>query len=271
MMQDFRPTLIILILLLFSGQGMALDVATGFSAQAIQKAPMRKDYRAMMYVSNDAVRTESFINSIPVVEIVNSHKNYRVLLVPKEKIYLQQLNNPHLKNAGLEKSTEMKPCARLMNTSCIKLAIETINDRKTEKWQFTVKKNGKSYNSLHWIDAEYRMPVREFFHNGTVMELIMLGEEMLYGRKTEKWTMLITHPDGQKISVTQWYDPELKITTREEMPGGFVRELVHIKTGKQDKNLFDIPAGYTQVDKLPDYLNRSQGYDHATSSRINDE
>lgn len=262
-MLNVRHALLVLMSLSFSGQGMAMGVATGFSAEAIQKAPMRKDYRAMMFVSKDAVRTESFINNVPVVEIMNSGKNFRVLLVAKDKIYMQQIKSVRTGNKGLEKSEVMNPCEGLMNTSCRKIATETVNNRETEKWQFTVTRNGQDYNSLHWIDVQYQMPIREFLHNGTVMELTMSGPETLHGRKTEKWSMLITHADGQTISVIQWYDLELKIMTREEMPGGFVRELVNIKTGKQDKDLFEIPAGYTQVEKLPDYLNMSPGYGQA--------
>ena len=43
-------------------------------------------------------------------------------------------------------------------------------------------------------------------------------------------------------TATQWYDPELKIAIREELPGGYIRELRDIKTGKQEKDLFEIPS-----------------------------
>jgi len=248
-----------LIFLLVAGEAVAVGVATEFSAEAVQQAPMRKEYRAKMYVSNDAVRTESLINNIPVVEIVNTKLKTRVLLIEKEKVYLQQYNNPRLKKMVSKKTKPMIPCAGMENTTCKKLTTEKINNRDTEKWQFTLVENGKNYNSLHWIDVQFRMPVREFFHNGTVMELTMLGAETLGGRLTEKWFMLLTHADGRKVSVTQWYDPELKITTREEMSGGYVRELRSIKVEKQRTVLFELPKGYTKIERLPHYLTPQPG------------
>ena len=254
-----KLTMSMLMCLLVTGEAMAVGVATEFSAEAIQLAPMRKEYRAKMYVSNDAVRTESLINNIPVVEIVNTKLNIRLLLVEKEKIYLQQQNDARMKNMVARKTKPMIPCAGMENTTCKKLTTEKIHNRETEKWQFTLADNGKTYNSLHWIDVQYRMPVREFYHNGTVMELTMLGAEPLNGRTTEKWFMLITHADGRKVSVTQWYDPELKITTREEMSGGYVRELKNIKVAKQNDDLFDLPEGYTKIEQLPHYLTLKPG------------
>jgi hypothetical protein len=207
-----------------------------------------------MYVSKDAVRTESTINGIAVVEIMNSKQQTRVLLVAKKKIYLQQQRKVDANNATASKQKTENPCAGLPDTTCKKLGNETINNRKTEKWEFTLVRNGQSYRSLHWIDVKHRMPIREFFPDGTVMELTMQGTETIHGRKTEKWAMQMTRTDAEKMTSTQWYDPELKIAIREELQGGFIRELRDIKVGKQDKKLFEIPAGYTRVEKLPPYL-----------------
>ncbi len=249
-----QQTLLMLMILIIAGNGVAIGSVIGFSADAVQVSPMKKEYQAKMYVSNDAVRTESRINGVSVAEIVSTKLNSRILLIEKEKKYVQQNSNARLQNMLANKTTPMVPCAGLKNTTCQKLSTVKINNRKTEKWQFTLKKNGQIFNSLHWIDEEYRMPVREFFHNGTVMELTMQGAETLYGRATVKWLMLITYTDGREISATQWYDPELNMITREEMAGGYVRELRNIKIGKQDKSLFELPDGYTKTEKLPAYL-----------------
>ena len=49
----------------------------------------------------------------------------------------------------------------------------------------------------------------------------------------------------------QWYDKQLKMVIREELPGGYVRELRNIKLAKQPKELFSIPAGYQRRDEPP--------------------
>lgn len=232
----------------------AFEVAVEFSAKAIQTIPARPKYQAQMYVSKHAVRTDSVLNNIPVIEIVNSKKQTRSLLVPKDKIYMQQKSDKPSVAGMTGKSASKNPCKGLENTTCKKLSDEKINDQQTEKWEFVVKRNGQSYRSLHWIDVKRRMPVREFFPDGTVTELLFQGKEKMNGRQTEKWIMQMTRVDGHQMKSTQWYDPQLKIAIREEMEGGFVRELLDIKTGKQDKKLFAIPAGYKKVEQLPDYL-----------------
>jgi hypothetical protein len=70
--------------------------------------------------------------------------------------------------------------------------------------------------------------------------------------------MLMTRANGEQMTSTQWYDPQLKIAIREELQGGFIRELRDIKIGKQDKKLFEIPTGYKQVEQLPAYLRPPQ-------------
>lgn len=243
-----------LICLLLAGISLAFEVAVEFSAKATQTIPTRPQYEAQMYVSKDAVRTDSVINKVPVIEIVDSKARTRSLLVPKEKIYIQQKADKKV-TAGFSSTSKSKnPCQGMADTTCKKLGKEKINDRQTEKWEFIVKRNGQSYRSLHWIDVKRRMPIREFFPDGTVTELAYQGKEKMNGRQTEKWIMNMTRTDGHTMQSTQWYDPELKMSIREEMQGGFIRELTDIKTGKQNKKLFNIPAGYKKVEQLPAYL-----------------
>jgi len=243
-----------LVCLLSVNISFAFDVVVEFSAEAVQSMPTRPDYRARMYVSKKSVRTDSIINKTPVIEIVNTKKGIKWLLIPKEKVYVQYIREHPPESTGSVQSDNETPCARLVDTTCKMLSMEMINKRPTEKWEFVQKKNGQIYQSLHWIDKQRRMPVREYLPDGTVTEVLLHGIEKVDGRNTEKWVMQVTHANGQTMASTQWYDPELKISIREEMPGGYVRELREIKTGKQDKNLFEIPEGYKKTEKLPAYL-----------------
>jgi len=241
--------------LLVTGLVNAIEVVpVEFSADAVQQVPSRPEYKARMYVSKTAVRTESTMNNVPVVEITKVKEQTRLMLVPGEKIYLLQKGNKQ-DPAWIEQKTDTKkPCKDMPDTTCKLLGEEKINDRQTQKWEFAVNRNGQSYRSLLWIDNERRMPIREFFPDGTVTELKMLGKENMNGRQTEKWSATITRTDGYQMVSHQWYDPELKISIREEMQGGFVRELRNIKTGKQDTKLFEVPAGFRKVDQMPAHL-----------------
>ena len=50
------------------------------------------------------------------------------------------------------------------------------------------------------------------------------------------------------MQTTQWYDRELQIAMREELPGGYFRELRNIRIGPQSDALFRVPAGYRLVE-----------------------
>ena len=74
-----------------------------------------------------------------------------------------------------------------------------------------------------------------------------MGDETLHGRATERWEMKTTPPDGESKQSTQWYDPELQIAIREELSGGYFRELRDIRVARQPDHLFTVPANYQRV------------------------
>ena len=244
--------------LLIASTSLASDVVVEFSATAVQKAPDRPEYLAQMYIGDNIVRKDSVQNNIQTIEIIKSKELTRLFLIPKEKIYLQHKGSNPEAQVTPEKSASIKPCEGLINTTCELLGKEEINGRMAEKWEYAEVQDSQVYSSLHWVDVKHRMFVREFYPDGTVTELLPLGTEKMNGRNTEKWLWQITGPDAQTRSSTQWYDPELKITIREEIQGGFIRELRNIKVGKQDKKLFEIPNGYKQVEDLQSYLQPQQ-------------
>jgi len=248
----------ILFNLIIASNAFANEIAVEFSATAIQKAPDRPDYQRKMYIAKNKVRTESVFNNVQLIEIVKIKKQERLLLLPELKVYMQQQNNNPAKQVVADSNKDVKPCEGLANTSCVLLVKEMINERPTEKWEFTIKQNGQEIRSLYWIDVEHRMVVREFKPDGTVMELIPKGIEILDGRSSEKWLWQLLASDGQTRTSTQWYDPELKMTIREEIEGGYIRELRDIKIGKQKSELFEIPPGYKRVDDIQQYMMTQQ-------------
>lgn len=243
----------VLFSLLTAETSEAFDVAIEFSATAVQIAPGQPEHQKQMYIGKDYVRTDSMFNNTTLIEIFDRKKQLRYFLIPEEKIYLQQENPGPVMPELSEEVASTKPCAGMKDTSCEMLGTEMINNRKTEKWEFTVKQGSNMQLSLHWIDVEHRMLVREFMPDGTLTELLPLGPERINGRPTEKWLWRSINPDGQIETATQWYDLELEIAIREEIPGGYIRELRDIRIGMQEDVLFEIPDEYTQVDKLQDY------------------
>ena len=245
---------IVVVLSLMSTEvSFAFEVAVEFSATAVQIAPGQPENQRKMYVGKDIVRTDSVFNNNTLIEIVNSKEQVRLFLVPGEKIYLRQKGPVPVIPAVSGMSVSTSPCAGMRDTNCEMLGKEMINNRQTEKWEFAENQGGQMHLSLHWIDVERRMVVREFMPDGTLTELLPLENELMDGRQTEKWLWRSLTPDGKMETAAQWYDPELKMTIREELPGGYIRELRDIKTGAQEKELFEIPDGYIQVESLQNY------------------
>ena len=224
----------------------AVGVTVEFSAEAVQIMPMQPPMTVKMFVSKKAVRSESELNGQQRVEIFYPDEQRRVLLLSSQKRYLEQQGPKQVKKAKSTK--EFNPCAELPSAQCKLLGKETINGRKTEKWEITKQLNGQQQRSLHWIDSQRHMAIRELFADGTVSELNFLGKEKINNRQAEKWQMQITSPDGRRMQSQQWYDPELKMAIREELPGGYLRELRNIKIGQQVKSLFVIPNDFQKAE-----------------------
>jgi len=245
--------IVVVFSLLIAEISLAFEVAVEFSATAVQIAPGQPENQKRMYVGKDIVRTDSIFNNNTLIEIVNSKEQLRLFLIPAERIFLQQKSPGPVRQTVSRELASKSPCAGIRNTSCEMLAKEMINNRQTEKWEFAENQGDQMHLSLHWIDVERHIVVREFLPDGTLTELVPLENELIDGRHTEKWLWRSLTPDGKMETATQWYDPELKMAIREELPGGYIRELRDIKTGTQDKELFEIPDGYKQVESLQNY------------------
>ncbi|MCW9012785.1 MAG: DUF4412 domain-containing protein [Gammaproteobacteria bacterium] len=240
--------LLLSFLLILSNQARTASMAVEFSAEAVMKSPQHADSVSRMYVSKNAVRTEITAENQNFIEIIFPDEGRAIMLNPQLKAYREVSVDKNLKN---KTSTNNSPCEQIPDAQCEKLGQENINGRSTEKWQVITTNQGKKQRTLHWIDTERKLALREFFPDGSVSELSMLGKEIMNGRKTEKWQRLLSRPDGSKMVSYQWYDPELEIAIREELPGGYVRELRNIKIARQKSSLFKIPDEFKKVENAP--------------------
>ncbi|MDZ7752193.1 MAG: hypothetical protein U5S82_11125 [Gammaproteobacteria bacterium] len=82
------------------------------------------------------------------------------------------------------------------------------------------------------------------------LQCTRLGVEKINGREAEKWRFVAPGQgrSQQAVEWTEWFDKELRIPIRGEGPSGMVRELNAIEVGPQPADLFEIPAGYEQIE-----------------------
>lgn len=217
----------------------------GFSADAIQIAPGRVPINSKMFVSKSAVRTEMTKQGRFIVDIAYPEEGRRLMIFPQQRKYMEK------KGLAISPSWSGKaaktPCEGMPGSNCQKVGLEKLNNINVEKWQVKRSVNGKALRSLHWIDVDRRLAIKEMMPDGSVSELIMLGKGKLDGRNVEHWESRYSHPSGHNRISKQWYDLELKIVIREEQGNGFIRELRNIKIGKQDRSLFMLPSGYQKI------------------------
>jgi len=218
-----------------------------FSATAVQITPQGVT-QTRISISQDAIRNEYEQNGHKFIEIIHPNENKRMMLFPEQKVFIEQYAAAFPDNRITGNDS---PCNKLSGTLCRKLADEVVNGIETEKWEFSRVEKGRPIHTLHWIDRQRELPIREFFADGSAIEMFFLADEDVNKRKAEKWRMQIMAANGQRTQFLQWYDRELKLVIREEHPDGYVRELRDVKVGKHKKSLFQIPKGYQRQAQPP--------------------
>lgn len=248
-MDAFKKYILMGCAILISGHAYAETKVIEFSADAIISIPQKPVKQTKLFVSKQAVRSETMVNGQPIVEIVYPKEGRAILINEPVKSYKEHIfNNPKMnKKSG-------NPCDQILNSVCEKLGTEVIDGIKTEKWQIISNTNGRKLRTLHWIDVKRKLGIREFFPDGSVAELKMVKKEKIDDRNTEKWQRTLSRPDGSKTSSFQWYDTGLGIAIKEELPGGYIRELKNIKVVKQPASLFNVPADYMKIHAQPNAM-----------------
>lgn len=224
-----------------------------FSADTLSRGPKGQETTGKMYVGDTRMRVEMSQQGRQMVRITDQDKGMEWLLFPDRKAYLERAIPHGSQDSGgtAKPSADANPCEGISGLSCRKVGQEEVSGRPAVKWEMTMTRDGQTSTGVQWIDVERGLPLKYEMPNGQSMELKMVGKETMGGRAVEKWEMTTTAPNQQPVQTFQWYDPELKLSVREEFPGGFVRELDNIKVGKQDDALFQIPADYTKMEAPP--------------------
>ncbi|NEX20604.1 hypothetical protein G3480_09835 [Thiorhodococcus mannitoliphagus] len=224
-----------------------------FSADMVSRGPDGESTTGKMFVGDDRMRVEMSQQGLEMVRITDQEKGMEWILFPEQKGYMERPIPADSKTEApmSPPSAETSPCEGVPGLTCRKVGQEEVAGRPAIKWEMVVERDGQSATGVQWIDVERGLPLKYQMPNGQAMELAMLGSETIGGRSVEKWQMTTTVPDKQPVQTFQWYDPELKLSVREEFPGGFVRELDNIQIGSQPDGLFQVPADYTKMEQPP--------------------
>ncbi|RDH83738.1 MAG: hypothetical protein DIZ80_06250 [endosymbiont of Galathealinum brachiosum] len=243
----FKSLILSVVLTVLTVNSFASIADKEFSADAVVTIPGQPSTTSKLFVSKNVVRTEIQTRDGIIIDIVYPFEGKLVKLNTKHQQYIEM----QIEKQNPDQITN--PCNRIKTAKCTLLGKELIEGRETQKWQIVAVKQGKNVRTLHWVDAKRQLAIREFFNDGSMAEMKLETKETINGRNTERWVRTISRPDGSTVSSYQWYDPQLEISIKEELPGGYVRELKNIKVGIQKKTIFNVPDNYKMMrpEQLP--------------------
>ena len=251
-----RTLLVISITFLMFSVSQASEINKEFSADAVMTIPDQPQTISKLFIGKDSVRTEVTTQNGVIIDIVFPEEGRLIKLNKSLKKYIEVPIEKKESNTN----NKNNPCNRVKNATCTHMGNETINGQETQKWQIVSILDGKTVRTLHWVDIKRQLAVREFFSDGSMAEMMLQQLETINNRETEKWVRTLSRRDGSSVSSYQWYDPILEISIREELPGGYIRELKNIKIGSQKTSLFDIPDDYTIVKQSTQRVTPTKGY-----------
>jgi len=137
-----------------------------FSGQAVQSASGDRVRTAKLFVGDNKVRVEYRKGGLDIVEIYDMENQCVFFMIPAQKIYMQRDIPPGQVPNPILPSRENDPCSVMPEGECRKLASETLYGRPVSKWEVTIERKGKILHSLHWIDDDRLMSLRDVWPDG---------------------------------------------------------------------------------------------------------
>jgi hypothetical protein len=208
---------------------------------------------ARLFWLDGRARFEYLDQGVQMAQIFDSKKNRVIWLDTEKKVYIQRdtAETPPMQRQLTVKSAGQKPlnpCDAFKQAQCVRLKNAMINHRDTDKWLITFEVDGRDEHLFQWIDKQYRIPLREENPDGSILDVSVIDDIEVEGRKAYKLEMLSIAPDGNRTTRIQWYDSELNVVIRQQDDDGTVKELRNIKLEAVNEDKFAIPEGYEALD-----------------------
>ena len=235
------------VLCLSLGTAVTASPATvQFSADTYQKGP-QGELSGKIFVGDGVVRTDMAQGGQSFVQIVDTARQTTWIIYPDQKSYSQLSGGGPAATNVDAKPGDRNPCQGMEGAKCSRLGEELVNGRSAVKWLVEFSWQGKSYTGTQWIDKERGLALKSDSGSGQISEQRLIGMEQVGGRQTEKWQTTVVRSNQPAQESYRWFDPELNLAIREEVPGKYLQEMRNIRVGPQDPSLFQVPAGYKQV------------------------
>lgn len=218
-------------------------MAGNYSAETLRAAPGVPPQSGKIYVSEQAIRTDSDIGGRKLIEIISHADGVMRTIMPDDGIYMERkLEASQLPPVDPPEA----PCKPAPQLTCAKVGDTEINGMKAERWDITPA--GAPAAKRVWWDASRKLPLREEYVDGRVMQATLRSKETYEGSPVESWEFAYMAPDGTYTRTVSLYSAELGIPVRTQQQNGFLVQLTKIKTGAPDAALFEVPDGLRKIE-----------------------
>jgi len=234
-------TLVITVLaLVLNGAAFA---QTAYSATAVHAFPDQPETFGTVVKSGQNMRLEFEEQGRQVIQILLPAVGAMYVLDPKLQTYIEILGPAvPVADVGGYKS----PCpSQKPAPTCQHVGDDTMSGIKVERWVIASGQKDKPLVLL-WNSAR-RRALQQNFPDGSVMSMAFTAMEEINGRKAEHWTIKLTTPGQEAKSGDWWFDPELRVVIKENLPSGETRRLENIVVGPVNPTLFQLPQGWRKV------------------------
>lgn len=223
---------------------VAQNSIPAYSADAVYRAADGAESTGRVIKSGPDMRLEFTEAGRPVVQIIRRAEGRMYVLDPATRSYftVQGEPDPEAGSAAYE-----APCdANAAAMTCRFLGNEVTSGITAEVWEIGEPNDPAKVSRILWDGARHRA-LRQEYPDGTVMALTFQAMVQIEGRNVEHWALTVTVPGRAPMSGAWYFDPELRVEVREELPTGEARSLRHIVVGPVDPTAFQVPAGWSEV------------------------
>ena len=218
-----------------------------FSATAVQILPDGTEQLGRIMKSGTNMRIEMQAGGGTSIQILRGAEGLAYLVDPQTRTYAV-IRDPSVAHAVAGASDPCPSPAEMQSAqmTCEQVGQGNVSGIVTQTWEL---KSPQIQGAMRaeW-DTGRRRALREEWPDGTTMTLTFQAMQEVGGRPTEYWQTALKRPDQPAVIGGWWFDPELLLVVREEVPGGITRVLKDIRVGPIDPAAFEPPQGYRQVE-----------------------
>lgn len=220
------------------------DASRTYSATAIHSIPGQPETSGTVIKSGENMRLEFDQNGQHIIQILLPQQGVMYILEPQSQSYQELRGQAVPATAGAANAV---PCTARSNLAvCEQVGSDIVSGIRVERWVLASQPQTQPLTIL-W-DPTRRQALRQDFPDGSSTAMRFLSMETLNDRPVEHWAIETRATGREPLTGGWWFDPELRVVVREELPGGEIRRLDNIQIGAVDPQVFQVPEGWQKRD-----------------------